>query len=595
MSSLTLNEKGAVSYRHTFSSLLDLFGQNITNGDDVKEMSYEEFNELFETCYKAYVSDPNLFIAMLAYRRSIHHVGQKMMYYIMMYIVRTYHNYTTFENSKQTREVKVINEEKKEKKENIQKKSFFSMFVEKIAFKRKDEEDQIDNEDEKIIVTKEFSKEKNDYIDILNWSHACKKDLLRMSRIYSSVSPSSTFPELQLASNMVFDYISKDENESNLLFKYLGTDHFEKENKIIRDKLNRKLQNNDLSIYSNKMLRKFYSSQKSRLYLVDYLLRGEKEDGRPITIEDEDYVVDYLKKVSAKAFKKVMKTISHFGYSTKDYQQVLYRAYQKIQSEIVSKKFSVKSTGMNPIEDCYFYRNKNEIDPILESMLDTKLQTLKTRVKNILTDSSIDLVIDNSGSMDGQPIQTAWYITMMMHKLCHLSSFIVFNTTASKHFIESSEASEEKTWKDTIDSIYRPVRGSTYLDTIFPHLENNDNLTLILTDGDCDPNSQGNNPFQEALNRFPKRKFVVWNLKNKKLCFPYSSLDDRVGYISGNEIGLVEAVFSSLPNISPIGLMRECLKEFTCPFIIEVDPKHRSIEEEERVKLYDSIKHNIPK
>ena len=592
MSSLTLNENGAVAYRNTFSPLLDLFGHNITNGDDVKEMSYEEFNELFETCYKAYVSDPNLFIAMLAYRRSIHHVGQKMMYYIMMYIVRTYHNHTIFENAKQTREVTLINgkKENKEKKEN---KSFFSMFVEKIAFKRKYEEDQIENEeDEKIIVTKEFSKEKNDYIDILNWSHACKKDLLRMSRIYSAVSVSSTFPELQLASNMVFDYISNDDNESNLLFKYLGTDHFEKENKIIRDKLNRKLQDNDLSIYSNKMLRKFYSSQKSRLYLVDYLLRGEKEDGRPITTEDEDYVVDYLKKVSAKAFKKVMKTLSHFGNSTKEYQKVLYRAYEKIQSEIVSKKFSVKSTGMNPIEECYFYRNKNNIDPILESMLDTKLQTLKTRVKNISIDSSFDLVIDNSGSMEGQPIQTACYITMMMHKLCNLSSFIVFNTVASKHFIDSSE---EKTWKDTVDSIYRPVHGSTCLDTIFPHLENNDNLTLILTDGDCDPVSGGNNPFQEALNRFPRRKFVVWNLKNKKLCFPYSSLDDRVGYISGNEIGLVEAVFSCLPNISPIGLMKECLKDFTCPFTIEVNPKHRSIDEEERLKLYDSIKHNIPK
>ena len=76
--------------------------------------------------------------------------------------------------------------------------------------------------------------------------------------------------------------------------------------------------------------------------------------------------------------------------------------------------------------------------------------------------------------------------------------------------------------------LYRRVLGSTNLQAIFDQLaiekDNGDDvpkMNLILTDGDCDPNKMGHNPFNDALIRFPKDTFCVYNLKSEALAFPY--------------------------------------------------------------------------
>lgn len=527
MSSLILNEKGAVAYRSTFLSLVDMFGLNLQNGKDIRNMTLQEFEDMFDICHKAYLSDPNQYISLLGYRRSIEHIGQKMLYYIMMYIVRVYNNDSTL------------------------------------------------------------------YRNILDWSHKCKKDLLRMARIYNKgKNYNSSPPELQLYSDYIFDFIyNKSLDSSDMIFKYIGTGHFDTENRVIKQLLNDKLSQFNLPIYTNSSLRKFYSSQKSKLHLGDCLLRGEKEDGSPI---DEEYTVNYLKKMSTKAFKKIMNTISktccqdEYCYC---YKKVLHNSYLKLRKEIEEKKFTVKATGVNPITECYnYFEGENTDMTILESMLTKKLTDLQKRMKGVENkDNKIDIVIDNSGSMDGEPIQTAYYIALMLHKIYNIPDFIVFNTDAKRVHIDYLNGD----WKNTIKSLYSRTEGTTQLHTIFPLLKDNDNTTIIITDGDCDPTSDGQNPFQKALSMFPKRKFIVWNVKQKKLCFPYSALDERVGYITGNETGIIEAVFRNFPT-TPVGLLNACLEDFKCPHKIVKDDRVINFSQNEKKSLYHSIQNNIP-
>ena len=126
---------------------------------------------------------------------------------------------------------------------------------------------------------------------------------------------------------------------------------------------------------------------------------------------------------------------------------------------------------------------------------------------------------------------------------------------------------------------------------------------MILTDGDCDPTTNGHNPFQEALNRFPNRRFIVWNLKETTLHFPYCISDSRVGYFCGNEPSVISSVFRLLTNgseISPMTLLKECISndEFKYPKHLnkeDIEDKEDKMTNIEIEMLFKSIKKNIPK
>ena len=560
MSSLVLNEKGAVAFQSTFSPLVDLFGLH-----NVKwhQLSLEEFTSIVEICQRAYVADPDQYIRLVKYRRSIEHLGQKMMYYVMITVLR------------------------------------LSNPVE--------------------------------YKAILQWTYACKKDLFRLARIYrmAEMSEMPEMPEMpdkthqldltdlyqqyltersKLSSdtqkwlltkkahivpmeieqivNEVVSHIGNDGNDTNLLFKYIGTDHFSVENMMIRRLFNMKRKHDGLPIFSNSQFRLLFSREKQKLHLFDTFLQGFKEDGTtPISCEDRDYIASYLKKMSTIAFQNAKQTISSFAESEIPYQRVLYQAYCAIEQDVKEKTFQVKATGINPVEKCYEYWQTNEKDIILEGTLDTKLKLLREKLGNFIP--ALDIVIDNSGSMSGKPAQTAFYIALMLHRVFAFRSIVVFNSDAAKFAITG------ESWKDVIRSIYHPTTGSTNLETIFPHLENNSNTTLILTDGDCDPTSQGSNPFQEALTQFPQRSFIVWNLKESKLHFPYCINDQRVGYLSGNDPSVIAGVLQLLSKgqtITPNGLMNECITDFESP--VHVEASLRAMTPDEIRSFYCAVRSN---
>lgn len=570
--SLTLNENGAVSFSSTFSPLVDLFG---IGGSQLEweKITLSEFKKIVETCENAYAVNPTIYLNLLKYRRSIPHLGQKMMYYVMLTVVR-------MSNPEQ-------------------------------------------------------------YRSILEWSYACKKDWFRLARIYrmadfifpnpatvdltdiyqaflrnpSKVEPatrkwllsehSSVVPvELELVVDELYreyreyrEYQKEKEKDSkggNLLFKFIGTEHFSVENNLIRRLLNQRLTYK----VTNAELRRFYSHEKQKLHLFDTFLRGQKEDGSPLQNGDEEYVVGWMKKMSTLAFQHAKNVISKFAESKVPYQRVLYKAYDMIREDIRSKSFCVKSTGWNPVKECYDYFTKNTIDDELESALTTKFNAIKEKISTIkMQNPPIDIVIDNSGSMGGTPIQTALYISLILTRLFSLDRVTIFNSTAKTVFLNLNNDEKNEKWYDRIRSFYCQPTGSTNLDQIFPHLVNNSNTTLILTDGDCDPTRDGQNPFQTALQRFPNRKFVVWNLKDTKLNFPYCVHDSRVGYLSGNEPSVIIAVIRLLASgkeLTPMNMLEECLNEDSLKWKQpKPDSNLNRMSDEQCSRLYKSIRHNI--
>jgi len=551
----TLNEKGAVAHISTLSPLVDLFG---VHSPDFKTLEIEEFQNIVTICYNAYLYHPRKYISLLKYRRSIDFLGHKMMYYIMASIIRENHQ--------------------------------------------------------------------QEYPSILEWSHEYKKDLLRMARIYNESYmrwedseytldmtdiipknkqtlsfmkrniPSYSFdsydvpPELELYAKTILENLDK----SDQCFKYIGTDHFNVENIIIKRTINEMLEKKGKAPYTNSQFRKLFSKQKAKLFLFDIFLQGMKEDGTPLKSGDEEYVVSYMKKMSSAAFQNAKNTISKFYESEEEYKKVLYRAFLLLHDQVANKEFSVKTHGLNNClaKSCYNAYTTKNFDPFLESSLTSKLEKMKEKM-NTNSSLGLDVVVDYSGSMCGEPLNNALYITLLLHRLYNIGSAVLFSETAERVYIEG------ETWHDSIQSLYRNASRSTNLESIFSYLENNDNTTLVITDGDCDPIAsdvqENNSPFQEALLRFPSRKFIVWNVKQSKLHFPYSVKDNRVGYISGNEPSVIEAVFKCISNgeLTPTSLLETCISEIEHPFLL--DPVDNPFTSNQIKKLFFAVKKNIPK
>ena len=223
----------------------------------------------------------------------------------------------------------------------------------------------------------------------------------------------------------------------------------------------------------------------------------------------------------------------------------------------------------------------------------SKLEKLKEKICINSPLPGLDVVIDYSGSMKGEPLKNALYITLLLNRLYNVESAVLFSDTAKRVYIQG------ETWYSSIQSFYRNESGSTNLESVFSYLENNDNTTLIITDGDCDPvfieGQENNSPFQFAHQLFPNRKFIVWNVKQSKLHFPYSVKDSRVGYISGNEPSVIDAVFKCLSNgdLTPMTLLESCISEIEHPFVL--DPIEKPFTANQIENLFFSIKKNIPK
>jgi len=127
------------------------------------------------------------------------------------------------------------------------------------------------------------------------------------------------------------------------------------------------------------------------------------------------------------------------------------------------------------------------------------------------------------------------------------------------HQVKLTQEELNGTMCGLVKKIYKKVQGSTCLEVVFDHFRLNnirDKNVIIITDGDCDPNHGTVNPFHSAPKTMHGLRYVVVNVKETKMNFPYLGLDPDVSYVTGNNPntlnGLIKALIISMCQNIPI-------------------------------------------
>lgn len=398
-----------------------------------------------------------------------------------------------------------------------------------------------------------------------------------------------------------------------------------------------------LSNKTRRLTKKLFNEQ---INLTDRMFQGFHSDGQLIgSLENDEKEIDMLyqilKKTPTLSFAKASSTIkkwmsdakkSHvkipsdivepkLTYASKKHELIV-AAYQKYMKEVSDKKVVVKTRGLDLVTSCFNYWESSEVDPIIEEQINKTCQEFSSFISPSFNESftfadfanSLVLVLDISGSMSGIPLYTGLFYMLMMVKVFGVKTLHYFNSDLEVRTI-SSECSSNL---ELIEEIYTRHKGSTELQSVFKYLNtiktSNKNV-IIVTDGDCDPQNEcvygsSNNPFHEVT-RLDKEsstypdikdcKYVVVNVKQTEMNFPYLGLDPMVCYLTGNNPktlnGFIKALCESTKYetmITPDLVLKYTLKleelELETPI-----PTFSSVMSDERVaQLFDVFGKNLP-
>jgi hypothetical protein len=393
---------------------------------------------------------------------------------------------------------------------------------------------------------------------------------------------------------------------------------------------------------SKRQIKKLFNEQVN---LTDKMFQGMHADGRIIgSFADDEAEINLLyqvlKKTPSISFTKAENTIkkwmSEVKNSTNEYSQsesqlyptknkeLIIRAYSKYMQEVKNKKVQVKTRGIDLVTKCFSYWESEIIDSVLEEQINKTCDELKTLVSSSFDEkftfddfsNSLILILDISGSMDGVPLNTGLFYMLMMVKIFGIKTLYYFESKLEIRKISSKYTSN----LDLIKQIYSDSKGSTNLASVFQHLNSimtsNKNV-IIITDGDCDPgcytsdrHGYSANPFHEVT-RIDKKKstyphvtdnnYVVVNVKQEKMNFPYLDVDPNVCYLTGNNPktlnGFIKALCESTKSntaITPDLVLKYTLSMEELDFGITV-PTFSSVMSDERIGvLFETFKKNLP-
>ena len=365
------------------------------------------------------------------------------------------------------------------------------------------------------------------------------------------------------------------------------------------------------NIFTNKTRRLIKKCFNSHLNLLDNLFKGVHQDGSLFgsTGLGEEHeislVCSQIKKSATLAydrFEKTVKGYSHDGFNEKSTikptQQVnlvksyLTKGYTKYLELLKSCKAIVKTTGLDASQQVWqFFMSNKSFDQSIES----KLQELATKLRQSLVDvagiemfaelaSKFELVLDISGSMQGTPIQTGLLYMLLMTKVFGVNILYYFESDLK--IVNLNKDDLNGTMCGLVRKIYKNTTGATQLNSVFEYFKNesiNNKNVIIITDGDCDPISYSNsessssNPFHSAPKSSQGLKYIVVNVKETKMNFPYLKMDPDVCYVTGNNPktldGLFKALIKSLVENIPLNpsLVLKCsldLDELTHGFVL---------------------------
>ena len=364
------------------------------------------------------------------------------------------------------------------------------------------------------------------------------------------------------------------------------------------------------NIFTNKTRRLVKKCFNSHVNLLDNLFKGVHQDGSLFGStglgenHEINLVCSQIKKSATLAYDRFEKTVKRYytdefiDRTTHDptqqvnlVQSYLTKGYKKYLELLKSGKAIVKTTGLDASQQVWqFFMSTNSFDQSIES----KLQELATNLRQSLVQvvglemfaelaSKFELVLDISGSMRGTPIQTGLLYMLLMTKVFGIKILYYFESDLT--IVNLTEDDLNGTMCGLVQRIYKNTTGSTRLNSVFEHFKKesirNKNV-IIITDGDCDPitysnDSSSSNPFHSAPKSSQGLKYIVVNVKETKMNFPYLGMDPDVCYVTGNNPktlgGLFKALIKSLVDKIPLtpSLVLKCsldLDELTHGFVL---------------------------
>jgi hypothetical protein len=309
--------------------------------------------------------------------------------------------------------------------------------------------------------------------------------------------------------------------------------------------------------FTHSTFRRFVAAQKHRLNLIDELFQDEAVAAGTASAED---VCERLTKLSTLAFRRAESHVK-----TKGAESRLAAGMALYRERVASKQVAVKVAGLSPTADVAQAKWDDLTLARVERIV-TEARRAFAAHRDAGVAAKLEVILDVSGSMDGTPADTAFYIGTILVEALGLKHITFFGSNGGRYAIDASTivARHQQMYESS-----KKHGGGTQLDCAFkilltPEVGVEGKTLLVLTDGDCDPSGgSSNNPFHAFLRATQTANVCVWNLSQEKLSFPYAALDRRVAYVSGNRAELIEPVLTAIctesTDLRPSAIMRACM------------------------------------
>jgi hypothetical protein len=578
---LTLNKKGSEAWNSTLNPLVDMFSL-CTKKLPVKG----EFLKIIKILDDSIKNDPTTYLKLLKFHRLINNGnGIKWLYYLGMVILK-YHDNELYE--------KVLEWSWQYPKDILRLNRITNML--KIDNNSKNIMIKVDNLHNKTTIkgrrVNAFIKNnKSSNINPSNYNLTVLPfELIFYSEVLLDIFKKVLNPNNEEDYNPMFlKYLGYEKRqwylESNIIWQYLEyiikeesktsdtlKDLIKSQEKIkhslgseIRDIL--KDVNFDEKIFTNKKRRLIKKCFNEHVNLLDNLHKGQHKDGSLLgshnNNKEMNLILDQLKKSPTLAFKNFEKTIKkyHWNENKSVKQKLISDAYNLYLERLKTGDIKVKTHGLDISDDAYnFFVNNNEFDQSLESKLEDMAEKLKYSILEIAGSAfftslkdSFEIVLDISGSMCGKPLQTGLLYMLLLTKVLNLKRLFYFENDL--HIVELNDSDYNNSMCNLIKKIYKRDCGCTKLQNVFKYIKKEkitDKNIIIITDGDCDPHGNNSNPFHTAPKEDQNIRYVVVNVKEEKMNFPYLNMDPNVCYVTGNNPktlnGFIKALIFSIIN-----------------------------------------------
>jgi hypothetical protein len=594
---VVLNDKGANAWKSTLNPLVDLFATGIKRCPD----TYEEFEKIFNIVQSALREDPQSFIKVLKFHRLIANGnGIKWIYYLCLLVIR-------MEDSGLYSQV--LEWSWQYPKDFLNLHRITNMYEPlQSGYEVNTTLPSID-----LVQGSYASKlnawalqnkvERHKNLNLI-YSVPVQNEIVSYgNKVYELFNNLMT-PEFEDNYNPMFlKYLSYEsghwEVETHLIWQYietkfighkefrdlinsnseLKTDLGTELRAIFKDSLNLMNSHQNQGLFTNKTRRLIKKCFNSHINLLDNLFKGIHQDGSAFGSQSKEKEINdiafQLKRSATLAFNRFEKTVRTYSEMREDntgvvdtsiVKQYLAEGYQKYLQMLKEGKAQVKTTGLDASQQVWEFFNSSET---FSQSVESKLEDLVSKLKISLIETSgtalfnqlaqrFSLVLDISMSMDGTPIQTGLLYMVLMVKVFGIRKLYYFESNL--HHVELRDEDLSGTLCGLVKKIYKRTQGCTNLESVFTHFKSSnirDKNVIIITDGDCDPSDYGSaNPFHTAPKREQNLKYIVVNVKETKMNFPYLGMDPDVCYVSGNNPktlnGLIKALIVSLIQNVPL-------------------------------------------